>query len=520
MMLRTFLPDIKQRYVFAGTAVGAILPITFYGFDVWQGGTSGLLTWAMENPSQFTLAAMPAWMGLVGLQFGRSRVARMGEEAERRRHEAMLHHAAHFDKLTGLANRNTFERDMCTHLRAGLSPAIYLMDLDKFKYVNDTMGHGAGDELLAFVAKRLAKLTSFGVDIYRMGGDEFVFVDAQGRGQVFGIRLAEELKALFALPFQLEQGPARVGASVGVAYTEPGDETYGGTLKRADLALYKAKETPGLSCCFFEQAMADEAISRLRIERDLLEAISGDGLFLAFQPIVSTESRKVRSFEALLRWQHPEFGLMMPDEFFPAAEKSGLIMPLGRWVMRNACLEAAKWPSPTGVAVNVAGDQFGDPQFVPFVKACLEEAGLAPGRLTIEITESVFSVEIATIKESLEQLRAMGIRIALDDFGIGFASINNLREFPLDQLKLGKSFAQSLFSDADSSELMHIMMQLGATFKLSTTIEGIENEVQMDFVRERGAQEVQGYLFSEPVRAEDVEALLKKEEAEGKHRAA
>jgi EAL domain-containing protein (putative c-di-GMP-specific phosphodiesterase class I) len=220
------------------------------------------------------------------------------------------------------------------------------------------------------------------------------------------------------------------------------------------------------------------------------------------------ESRTVRAFEALLRWRHPEKGRIMPDVFIPAAEKTGLILPLGNWVVREACREAATWPAPAGVAINVVGDQFKDRAFVGYVKQCLAETGLAPGRLTVEVTESVFSVDETVIRESLSELRSHGVRVALDDFGIGFSSINNLRAFPIDQLKIDRSFARAMMESKRDADLVDIILKLGRTFQVTTTVEGIESEGQLDFIRQRGASEAQGYLISGPVGAPDVMRFL------------
>ncbi|WEZ83071.1 bifunctional diguanylate cyclase/phosphodiesterase [Rhizobium sp. 32-5/1] len=394
---------------------------------------------------------------------------------------------------------------------AGDRGALLLLDLDRFKFVNDTMGHDAGDQLLVALGQRLKHSLSSTASVYRLGGDEFVILVAgsPSHGKVEDICLT--VLSLFAEPFQLFEGQFWTGGSIGVTFIEPDDRSMSTVLKRADLALYKAKDVPGNSHRFYELEMATEACVKSEIEHDLSRALEQGQFYLEYQPIVGIESRAIRSFEALIRWNHPSKGIIQPDLFIAAAEKTGLILPIGNWVVKTACLEAARWPAPTGVAVNVAGDQFKDRAFVGYIKACLAEAGLAPGRLTIEVTESIFSIDPLIICESLTELRAHGIRIALDDFGIGFSSINNLRRFPLDQLKVDRSFTQAMLGNQRDADLVDIILKLGTTFQVATTIEGIETEGQLEFVRALGASEAQGFLISRPVSARDVMGILARE---------
>ncbi len=508
MMLSAFLPGIKQRYVCAGAAVGGLLPVTFYYFDVSRGTAETFFQWALSNPSQFTLAAMPVWAGLVGLQIGRARVERKQLEQSRLNEAERFRYAATHDLLTGLGNRAALEQDSRRLLFSGGMPALLLLDLDRFKLVNDTMGHDAGDELLKILAERFKALRGRGTQAYRLGGDEFVILMSNVTSRAMIDALCSDIQAIFSEPIQLSAGPVRAGVSIGVALAEKG-VTLSGMLKNADLALYKVKDTTASAHIFYEPHMAEEAKARARRERDLLQAVAKDEIYLEFQPILGVETRAVRAFEALARWRHPEDGCLMPADFIGIAERTGMIVPVGKRVLELACQEATKWPSPVGVSVNVSGQQLKHPEFSDQVRRSLHETGLAAGRLTLEIAESVFAMDLPEIRDCLEELRKIGVRIVLDDFGAGFASVNNMREFQLDQVKLDRSFAAAMLEDHGSSGLMDVMMRFGATLKVSTAIGGIEDEAQMEFVRERGASEVQGFLFSKPVPANMVEDYIR-----------
>ena len=517
MMLKAILRKTERRYAATGAAIGALFPALCLSYDRIAQTSHGLWANGMPASASVAVGVMPLVGGVLFHQWGRCRSRLVRELDLRRRTEENLSRIVHTDQLTGIANRFALERDIRDRLSGGTTPAdrtaLLLLDLDRFKFVNDSMGHDTGDELLVALGKRLIEAMAGTATVYRLGGDEFVIVVAgtPSDGKIEDICLT--IKNLFAEPFQLSAAQFWTGGSIGVAYVEPDDGSMSAVLKRADLALYKAKEIAGNSHMVYEPRMAAEATKKGEIEYDLSRALAAGEFFLEYQPIVGIESRAIRSFEALIRWRHPQKGIIPPDRFIGAAEKTGLILPIGNWVVRTACLEAARWPAPTGVAVNVAGDQFKDRAFVAHVKACLAEAGLAPGRLTIEVTESIFSVDAAIISNSLTELRAHGVRIALDDFGIGFSSINNLRRFPLDQLKVDRSFTRSMLGNQRDADLVDIILQLGNTFQVSTTIEGIETEGQMEFVRALGASEAQGFLISRPVSAQEALAILEREPA-------
>ncbi|MFC3075593.1 putative bifunctional diguanylate cyclase/phosphodiesterase [Shinella pollutisoli] len=515
MMLTTLLPKIEQRYAVAGTIFGSFLPTICLAADTLLSEPSGASLFGLSAPTATALALMPVFFGVGFYQIGRSKAQLLAELYHRRRTEARLRHDACHDRLTGLANRFCLERDIQAVVDAGAAqgagdiwPALLLLDLDRFKYVNDSLGHGAGDELLAAIAARLLAALTPTARVYRLGGDEFVVTvaDCPSPGKVEDV--CRTICALFDEPFDLRSGRVSSGCSIGVTFMNASDASMSELLKRADFALYEAKEAPGSSFRFFDAALADEARMRAEIEHDLARAVAAGEFHLEYQPIVSVEDRTVHAFEALLRWMHPERGLIMPERFIPAAERTGLVLALGNWAVREACLAAARWPVPAGVAVNVVGDQFKDRDFVDYVKACLAEAGLAPERLTIEVTESIFSVDEAVIRDSLGELRRHGVRVALDDFGTGFSSINNLRALPIDQLKIDRSFARAMMENKRDADLVEIILKLGQTFGVTTTVEGIESEGQLDFVRARGACEAQGYLISEPLPAAAVAGFL------------
>lgn len=512
MMLSAFRPKPEYRYAAAGCIAGALVPVVclFCGLMVPSTIDLGLVGFA--GAATVAVLLMPFLCAAMFYHIGRFRSRMMRELRLRYDTETQLLREVHQDRLTGLSNRFALERHVEDLLgspdRKSRCDAFLLLDLDRFKYVNDTMGHDAGDALLVTLSRRLTRILAGTASTFRLGGDEFVIAISGSPSQGKVEAICDAVTSVLDEPFTLAASQFWTGGSLGITFLQADDTSMSPILKRADLALYKAKEIPGNSHVYFDQAMMDEASVRMEIENDLARALACGEFYLEYQPIVGIESRAIRSFEALIRWRHPVRGVIQPDLFIGIAEATGLILPLGNWVVRTACLEAARWPMPTGVAVNVAGDQFRDRSFVNHVRSCLDEAGLAPGRLTIEVTESIFTVDPQIVCDSLAELRSFGVRIALDDFGVGFSSINNLRRFPLDQLKIDRSFTQGMLGSKRDAELVDIILKLGNTFQVSTTIEGIETEGQMDFVRALGASEAQGFLISRPLPADEVIALL------------
>lgn len=484
------------------------MPLLIFSAMALIDGPSAAIDLFRISPGHIATVALAAVLGM-GFGHHQDRLRQRIQDLER--DEQRLLYEARHDRLTGLPNRMALEQELQRFLEARdrrSATAVLLLDLDRFKSVNDTMGHDAGDELLIALSRRLAALLGETGQLFRLGGDEFVAVVGNVVDRADIVTLCQRIETDAGAPFDLLRGRVVSGVSIGVTFVEAADCGMSQILKRADLALYKAKEAFGSTHFFYSVEMATEALLDIETERDLARALQDNELFLEYQPIIGVESGAVRSLEALLRWQHPQRGVIAPGVFIPLAEKTGMILAIGRWVVKNACLEAAGWPSPTGVGVNVSGDQFKDRGFVAYVRDCLEEAGLAPGRLTIEVTESVFSVDMQVVCESLTALRAMGVRIALDDFGTGFSSINNLKMFPLDQLKIDRSFAKEMLESQRDAHLVDLMQKLSTTFQIHTTIEGIETEQQMAFVRTLGISEAQGFLISKPVPAAMVGSLL------------
>lgn len=509
MMLRSFLPRLEQRYVFVGSAVGVLLPVSFYSLAAWNGSAGSFVSWALANPSQATLTAMPFWMGLVALQFGRSKRLRLKEAASRRLRERRLFHSATHDVLTGLGNRAALQRAGKAAQLSGGRWGVLLIDMDKFKFINDTLGHHAGDELLKTFAARLKTLESAAICAFRLGGDEFVILHRDLDGGQGLTSIAEKIEAFLAEPFILAGGAVDVGASIGMAEADRQDDTLETVMQRADLALYSAKDEPGTAHALYDETLAHASLARIEMERDLVHAVDRNEFTLEFQPIFGAAKGEVRALEALVRWQHPEKGVISPDRFIPAAERCGKMVKLDNWVLNAACEQAVQWPAPTGVSVNVSRSMFEHDSFLNLVVRCLDTTGLAPSRLTIEISETVITLDPALVRSRLEHLRILGVRVALDDFGLALSSLSSLQGIEVDQLKLDRSFAAGILSGAKGAGLMDVMMQFGSALKVTTAIEGIDDERQMEFVRQRGAAEVQGVLFSQPVPAGEVGEYLR-----------
>ena len=425
-----------------------------------------------------------------------------------RRAEAL----AHQDVLTGLANRRVFGELLAAALaqseRSGKSVAVLCLDLDRFKSVNDTLGHAFGDTLLRTVAERIRSVVRQSDTIARLGGDEFAILQA-GVGQPgAAAALAQRLVDLIGRSYVLDGQLVNIGVSVGLALGPNHGVDPDQLLRNADLALYEAKAGGRGRFCFFEPAMDERMQARRRLELDLRKALAMRELELHYQPQMSVETGRLVGFEALLRWQHPERGLVPPSEFVPLAEETGLIVRIGEWVLRAACREAARWPSELSLAVNLSPVQFQSQRLLDAVRDALAQSGLNPARLELEITEGVLLQESGTTLAVLHALRRLGVRIAMDDFGTGYSSLSYLRSFPFDKLKIDQSFVRGLFSSADCAAIVRAVAALGASLGISTTAEGVETLEQMGRIREEGCTEAQGYLFSRPVPASEVDRLI------------
>ena len=431
--------------------------------------------------------------------------------AARQKLEAQLTHMAHHDGLTSLPNRVLFRQEMERELaraRGGEAVAVLCIDLDHFKRVNDTLGHAAGDALLQGAADRLRACVRETDIVARLGGDEFAIVQLQADQPRAATVLAERLIADLSRPFDIEGHQVVVGASVGIALA-PSDGTEADQLmKSADMALYRAKADGRGVLRYFESEMDAKMQARRALELDLRKALVEHEFELFYQPIVDLQSNRVSGFEALLRWNHPTQGLISPADFIPIAEDMGLITPLGEWVLRQACREAAGWPERVKVAVNLSPAQFKSKALALVVTTALADSGLAPDRLELEITESVLLQDNDTVRGILHQLRGLGVRISMDDFGTGYSSLSYLRSFPFDKIKIDQSFVRDMGQHDDSIAIVRAVAGLGRNLGMSTTAEGVETNEQLGRLRQEGCTEVQGYLFSRPLPASEVPRLL------------
>jgi diguanylate cyclase (GGDEF)-like protein len=415
--------------------------------------------------------------------------------------ETRLAALAAIDPLTGLANRRSFQLALQRAFtdQAG-SAALLLLDIDRFKTINDSLGHQVGDTLLGLVAQRLKAGLRPADHLARLGGDEFAILLRPAEA---GAPLAERLLGLLAEPYLVRGHAVTAGMSIGLALAPQDADTPDLLLKRAELALYAAKEEGRGRAVRFDPEMDKRAEARLSLETDLRQALAFGQFELHYQPLLDLETEQLSGFEALLRWPHPTRGLVSPAEFIPLAEEIGLIVPLGEWVLREACRTARTWPEGVSVAVNVSARQFADgPRLVRAVRHALEESGLPGTRLEIEITESVFIANVPDTLATLHQLRALGIRIAMDDFGTGYSSLSQLRSFPFDKIKIDRFFLSRLeASEENNLAVVRAIASLGRTLGMVVTAEGVETARQAELVRESGGHQIQGYWISKPLPA-------------------
>ena len=438
-------------------------------------------------------------------------VATFEDITEKRKSEAMLDHMALHDALTNLPNRVLFRVHLDRELKLvgrGEKVAVLFLDLDHFKNVNDTLGHPVGDLLLQKVAERLTKSIRDSDVVARLGGDEFPIIQSHMEQPAHATALAQRLLDIIGAPYELDEHQIVVGVSLGIALAPTDGISADQVLKNADLALYRAKADGRATYRFFEPAMDAQMQARRHLELDLRRAMVSQELTLFFQPLISVATRRVLSFEALLRWRHPDRGLVQPDEFIPLAEEVGLIAPIGKWVLEQACQEAVKWPEEIRLAVNVSTIQFRVPGLVEATTEALRRSGLAPGRLDIEITESVLMDNSQANLVILGRLRDLGVHISMDDFGTGYSSLSYLQSFPFDKIKIDRCFVQDLGRKEASSAIIGAVVHLGRALGMTVVAEGIETEAQLAKIKAEGCTEGQGYLFSKPCPASSIGSLL------------
>lgn len=438
-------------------------------------------------------------------------VATYEDITERCRTQERLSHMAWHDALTGLPNRVMFREHM-QHVLPGLgrgrSLAVLCLDLDGFKGVNDTMGHLAGDELLRVVAHRLRENTRETDVVARLGGDEFAILQVDADQPKHANALAERLIAVMREPFELEGQMVEIGTSIGAVIAEPSAPSPDELLRSADVALYRAKADGRGVCRFFAPEMDAAIAQRRNLESDLRQALAEEQFEVYYQPLIETRSLSLIGFEALLRWHHPDRGIVPPGEFIPLAEETGLIKPIGAWVLTHACAAAAHWPRHIKIAVNLSPVQFGSGHLAEEVARALTTSGLAPHRLELEITESVLLQDTEATLALLYTLRDLGVRISMDDFGTGYSSLSYFRRFPFDKIKIDRSFVQNLDHGKGSIEIIRAVIGLGRALGMDVLAEGVETQQELNILTQEGCNELQGYYFSRPRPIEEVDAML------------
>jgi diguanylate cyclase (GGDEF)-like protein len=435
---------------------------------------------------------------------------------ERIRADERIAHMAHYDALTDLPNRvlmrGHLERRV-GELSQGKPFAILYIDVDEFKGVNDSLGHEVGDELLRQVANRLRACVSGNDLVARLGGDEFAIVKAGTSDQAELSALAEQILKSLRMPVDCKGQEITTDASIGIAIAPDHGDNLDDLLKRADLAMYAAKTEGRGTFRIFVPEYDAKARQRRQLELDLRQALARGEFEVHYQPLVDLSANVVTGCEALLRWRHPERGMVSPADFIPVAEDTGLIGEIGEWVLKQACTEAASWPGDIHIAVNVSPVQFRSKTLALKVAAALAESGLAPGRLELEITETVLIRDDEEALTILQQLRDLGVRIALDDFGTGYSSLSYLHRFPFDKIKIDRSFISDIGEPEDSSPIVQAVVHMAAARHMATTAEGVETEAQREVLRQLGCSQMQGWLFSPAVPAAKLRQLLSKQAA-------
>lgn len=474
-----------------------------------------IVEWAMhyedyEIDEILTLAIM---LSIAATIFAIRRVHELRREIDRRdKAETEIRHMAMHDPLTGLPNRALFRLRLVQELsrgkREGRYTSVFCLDLDRFKTINDTLGHPAGDAVLRTVAERLLRAVRKEDTVARLGGDEFAILQVSLAQPEHASTLSRRIIEAMAEPLDLGSEHVVIGTSIGIAISDGDRRDAEDLLRSADVALYRAKSDGGNRFCFFEPEMEAKLRERQELERDLRDAIAKEGLCLNFQPIFNTGDLLPAGFEALLRWPHPTRGLVSPADFIPIAEECGLIVEIGKWVLREACATAATWPDPISVAVNVSPAQFKAGDLAALVERVLDETGLKPSRLELEITESVMMQDTDANIGQLQRLRAQGVRISMDDFGTGFSSLSYLRRFPFDKIKIDRSFIEGVVSRPDDIAIVRAVIGLGKNLGMVTTAEGVETDDQLRVLTDEHCGQIQGFFSGRPVPKERVCGLF------------
>ncbi|MEO7494044.1 MAG: EAL domain-containing protein, partial [Massilia sp.] len=431
--------------------------------------------------------------------------------------EQRIHHVAQHDVLTGLPNRSLLqdrlEQAVAYSERCSRAVWVMLIDLDRFKFVNDSMGHKAGDVLLVTVAARLRNALRDTDTVARLSGDEFVVILTQYEDEVLSLDVVQRLMDSVAQPVMLGSKEFFVTCSIGVAVYPTDGAPADSLIEHADIAMYRAKKLGRNNFQFYTPAMNEEALERVRIESALRNALERNEFVLHYQPQVNLASGQIVGMEALIRWRHPELGMVSPVRFIGVAEETGLIVPIGAWVMRTACMQTKAWQDAglgkLRVAVNLSARQFGAPNLIADIAAVLGASGLPPESLDIELTESLFMSDVNLAVELLHNMKTLGVNLSIDDFGTGYSSLSYLSRFPIDVLKIDRSFVADISHDVNDAAIVASIIALAHNLKLSVIAEGVETEAQLDYLRRQGCDEMQGYFFSRPLDAEQFEQLLR-----------
>ena len=498
------LPQVLEQRAIAGTAV-ALDGDTYVRSALPKVGPEKIVTCVVELPNGHILSVQGTAVP------GGGWLTTHLDITEQTLAEAQIAHMASHDSLTGLPNRNLFQRELDRGLRRTLRSgklAVLCLDLDRFKWVNDTLGHSAGDDLLKQVAQRLKSCVRETDLVARLGGDEFAIILDDPVDENGVTVLCQRMIELVSQTYELEGHQAVIGTSIGIALAPQDGHELEDIMKAGDMALYRAKSDGRGTWRFFEREMDAKMQLRRNLEMDLRQALAGGEFELHYQPIFNLAANEISGLEALLRWNHPTRGRVSPADFIPIAEETGLIVEIGAWVMRQACLEAMTWPRPVKVAVNLSPRQFSHNRLLSDVMGALRDAGLPAQRLKLEITEQVLLGNTESTVRTLHHLRQLGVRIAMDDFGTGYSSLSYLRRFPFDKIKIDQSFVRDLCAGSEAVAIVRAVIDLAAGLNMTTTAEGVETPEQLAQLRALGCNEVQGYLLSRPMPAHEVGPVL------------